>query len=256
MPDTQRRPLGAVPSPADHRDFIAQALPPLQHSTLPPVHLTPNLPPVRDQGQEGTCVGHALVGILDYYENKSGWGRKLSVRDAYAGARLLEPVAGEGAQPRAALKNAQQAGVCPETDWPYIAGTAGTPSNQAESHRPPNRVGAYAQVGRTVADLRGALVHQGPLLVVIPVTDGFWTPDAHGQVTYKGAVAGYHAVALVGYDETRQAFRLRNSWGAAWGEGGYCWLPYGHPITEAWTLTAVLTAQSGPARPWWAFWQT
>ena len=31
---------------------------------------------------------------------------------------------------------------------------------------------------------------------------------------------------LVGYDETRQAFRLINSWGQAWGDHGYSWIDY------------------------------
>jgi hypothetical protein len=49
---------------------------------------------------------------------------------------------------------------------------------------------------------------------------------------------GGHAVAAMGYDdrlsvrhpyagsESRGAILIRNSWGAAWGDGGYGWLPY------------------------------
>ena len=38
--------------------------------------------------------------------------------------------------------------------------------------------------------------------------------------------SNYHAMALVGYDEDRQAFRLINSWGRLWGDHGYAWISY------------------------------
>ncbi len=36
-----------------------------------------------------------------------------------------------------------------------------------------------------------------------------------------------HAAVVVGYDDGRAAFRVRNSFGQAWGEGGDFWVPYG-----------------------------
>ncbi|MDP6954012.1 MAG: C1 family peptidase, partial [Alphaproteobacteria bacterium] len=35
-----------------------------------------------------------------------------------------------------------------------------------------------------------------------------------------------HAMVLVGYDDMRQAFKLINSWGQRWGEGGFGWIAY------------------------------
>ena len=36
-----------------------------------------------------------------------------------------------------------------------------------------------------------------------------------------------HAIVLVGWDDSRGAWRLRNSWGPDWGEDGYMWIAYG-----------------------------
>lgn len=37
---------------------------------------------------------------------------------------------------------------------------------------------------------------------------------------------GGHAVALVGYDDSKKAFLVRNSWGVNWGLAGYFWISY------------------------------
>ena len=37
---------------------------------------------------------------------------------------------------------------------------------------------------------------------------------------------GGHAVVAVGYDDSKQDFIVRNSWGPSWGIGGYCMMPY------------------------------
>jgi hypothetical protein len=37
---------------------------------------------------------------------------------------------------------------------------------------------------------------------------------------------GRHMMVIVGYDDDDNAFKIRNSWGAGWGKGGYCNLSY------------------------------
>lgn len=56
-------------------------------------------------------------------------------------------------------------------------------------------------------------------------------------------VEGGHPVDAVGYDDnlvikhpdgtaTMGALRIRNSWGTAWGEAGYGWLPYEYVLKQ------------------------
>lgn len=50
--------------------------------------------------------------------------------------------------------------------------------------------------------------------------------------TYYGSndpttdVAGGHAMAVVGYDDARQAFKIQNSWGADFADDGFFWMDY------------------------------
>jgi C1A family cysteine protease len=54
-------------------------------------------------------------------------------------------------------------------------------------------------------------------------------------------VMGGHCVVAVGYDNSTRNFIIRNSWGAGWGKGGYCMMPYEYLITpqlasDFWTI--------------------
>lgn len=257
---TQPYSLGAHPSAPDSRDYHVAAFLPEARPPLPAKwDFTGFCQPIRNQGAEGTCVGHALAsGVMGYEERTAPsvaepYNRTLSVRDAYQGARMLEPVNGEGAQPRAAFKYAQQQGLCLEADWPYKVQSPGQAGAGAPASRAQNRIKTYSRVTLTADDLKDAMYWHGPLLAVVEVTDGFWTPDGDDKVHHRGAVAGLHAITLVGWDDGRKAFRLRNSWGTDWGHAGYCWLPYEHPIAEAWAATPDLIdgKPQAPDVPWW-----
>jgi Papain family cysteine protease len=68
-----------------------------------------------------------------------------------------------------------------------------------------------------------------------------WTP----QDSY---IVGDHATCIVGYDEAKQAFKVRNSWGPYWGEEGYVWIGYEAfelPFTGA--LAITLSDEYDPA---------
>jgi C1A family cysteine protease len=56
---------------------------------------------------------------------------------------------------------------------------------------------------------------------------------------------GGHAVLVSGYNQVTRRFKVRNSWGADWGDRGYFYLPYDyvfarHYASEAWVIQDVL----------------
>ncbi|HOA06363.1 MAG TPA: C1 family peptidase, partial [Spirochaetota bacterium] len=36
-----------------------------------------------------------------------------------------------------------------------------------------------------------------------------------------------HAIVIVGWDDSKKSFLIKNSWGEDWGEKGYMWIEYG-----------------------------
>jgi len=42
----------------------------------------------------------------------------------------------------------------------------------------------------------------------------------------SGTARGGHALPIVGYDDSKNAFRFMNSWGTGWPDGGFAWVDY------------------------------
>jgi len=74
--------------------------------------------------------------------------------------------------------------------------------------------------------IKRALVSHGPVAAAVYVTDAF--QNYAGGVFDEGASGRInHAIAIVGWDDARSAWHVRNSWGPDWGEDGYIWIRYG-----------------------------
>ncbi|MBN1902852.1 C1 family peptidase [Candidatus Sumerlaeota bacterium] len=63
-------------------------------------------------------------------------------------------------------------------------------------------------------------------------------------------LVGLHALCVVGYNDTYQAFLVVNSWGTGWGQSGYAWLSYDFVrryVVEAWRFYDSTSFYSNPA---------
>jgi hypothetical protein len=78
----------------------------------------------------------------------------------------------------------------------------------------------------TVAQLKEALIEHGPIAVPM-VFDDCLRDYRSGVFNEKTAGEVGHVVLLVGWDDAKQAWLIKNSWGADWGEKGFGWIKYG-----------------------------
>lgn len=86
-------------------------------------------------------------------------------------------------------------------------------------------VGGYLKMGE-VKDIKEALCRYGVLSTTINATkffshykSGIFDEDAEGNIN--------HAINIVGWDDSKNAWLIRNSWGTWWGMKGYAWVEYG-----------------------------
>jgi cathepsin L len=94
----------------------------------------------------------------------------------------------------------------------------------------------------SVATLKQAIIERGPISVSVRATSNF--QGYAGGVFYEAAPAhdSNHAVVLVGWDDAKGAWLLRNSWGTSWGETcgygserGYMWIAYNSSNVGRWS---------------------
>ncbi len=179
--------------------------------------------PVKDQGNCGSCWAFGTHGafegsyaILNKVQINSSEQDTLDCSGAgdcgggwWAYDYLVKTGSAEEANyPYHAVKETcQSAAVRPykATVWGYVNSRVAVPS---------------------VAELKKALCKYGPLGVAVAVTPAFKAYKS-GVFNESSSADVNHAVTLIGWDDSKQAWRIKNSWGIGWGESGYMWIAYG-----------------------------
>lgn len=226
--------LGALKDPFDERDYLIKDYL-IKDMALPnKIDLSDQMLPMRDQGAEGSCVSFAACAVKESEEINEGY---LSTRNLYE--KIRQPSG--GAFPRDALKVLTDYGVPPETCQAYVANSITPTCHNADELAKPNKIKGYARLN-TIDEMKQSLYQNGAFLIACSVTKNWFNVGTDGLIFEGGDIVGYHAVALVGYDDELQLIRFKNSWGDKWGDGGYGYLSYSHMssiLTDAWSAVDI-----------------
>lgn len=257
MPDHGR---GAMLSPPDSRDYEFTA----HHYGAPAAGLLPAqvdlrggatptrqrpVGPVRNQGQHGSCVGHAGSELREALRVAAGAPfTRYSPLFTWWGARFREGSQAQdvGCAPRDALESMRADGTCPEQLDPYESGrydVAPTPTMLAAAKR--FRLGSYHAIA-TADEARQALATGTPVMITVPVNAAFDATGSDGVLSAAALACRdfNHAVLMVGYTEYWAV--VQNSWSEQWGNQGWFYFPlsaWGDGfVGEAWTASLRVTA--------------
>ena len=250
------RRYGAIRDAADHRDKVMR-LSAVRALPLPPsCDESQWLGPVRDQGDEGSCVGHGWAGHADWLFRKFGpshFSLNLSPQFVYYKCREMDGTLPDdaGSEVRTGAKVFNQFGICPEANDPYGPLTMNEePTPLALSAALNYQGGAYHRLP-TILDMKCCLASGYCFVDGMQVFQSFESNyvDGSGNVPMPQAdenLLGGHCTLTIGYDDNHKnldgsfgAIHKRNSWGSNWGDGGNFWLPYDYVaryVTDAWIL--------------------
>jgi len=253
-PSVPSRRYGWLPDLPDHRDHLF-AVPHTIAANLPTsVDLRPKCPPVLDQGQLGSCTANALANahLFNQMAQTGGTDALPSRLFIYWNERDLEGSvkSDSGAQIRDGIKVLAKLGAPPESLWPYdIAKFTIKPPAAAYKSGLTHQAVDYQRVTQSLPQLKGTLAAGFPFVFGFAVYESFESE----AVAKSGIVPmpspterslGGHAVMAVGYDDSKQVFRVENSWGPGWGQKGFFTIPYAYLgsaelASDFWTIRLV-----------------
>lgn|SRR5215212_101189 len=272
--DNNNKGLGWVPDVPDARDHM--------FSITKPEFLTKPLPPkidlreqqamssvpILDQGELGSCTANAISVAMTFATIKQG-GKTLKLNQVtlgdgnifipsrlfiYYNERVMEGSVSSdaGAMLRDGIKSVNKEGACKEATWPYIIPQFTTkPSDVAYTEAQGHQALMYRRLNnRDINQIKGCVAQGFPFVFGFAVFQSFMSRQVAttGMMPMpnlsKENMIGGHAVLGVGYDDSKQVFIVRNSWGTGWGDKGYFYMPYKY-ITNTnycddfWTITLM-----------------
>jgi len=206
------------------------------------VDWTEKMSPVKDQGQLGSCVGFAVAAMKEWQEQiehdkEVAEGKKyereedyydLSEAWIYWNCKKIDPWPdSEGTSIRCAMQVLHRIGVPCEDAYPYSDQFEGSPKRWAKLIAKWGLIDSYYRCNG-IDDLKIALPN-GPVVIGVACFREIFFVDDTGVIPYPAnpdEMLGGHAVCAVGYDDSKQLVKFKNSWSFAWGQNGYGYLPY------------------------------
>lgn len=234
--------------------MVAQQSGPLGHlplATAKKYDCSAMLPPIESQGQCGSCWLFAGKTACEGALCQANGGRPQSLSAQY----FMSCPGGHGGcngdWPATVLEHARTHGLPLTSDYgPYVGQRTACEAKEGLAFFRLSRWG-FVEATPGVAStqrLKDCMQEFGPLSVAVAAGDGWGRYS--GGVHRGGSRQVNHAVVLTGWDDDmlpgRTVWRLRNSWGSSWGEGGNMWIEEG---ADQVGTRATYAAAEGRPRP-------
>ena len=78
----------------------------------------------------------------------------------------------------------------------------------------------------TVEEIKRALILYGSVVSMIHY-DKCWKLYGGGTFNEEDNGGGTHFVLIIGWDDSKKSWLVKNSYGKEWGEAGFSWIKYG-----------------------------
>ncbi len=181
------------------------------------------LQPIRNQGGCGSCWAFSVTAVLESLHMIKFGHSNLDLAEQ----TLVSTCSGAGNCSGGyfdAFDYLKNPGLPNESSDPYRASNTSCKSSLAAAAK----IVRWSYVGHenrepTTDELKAAILKYGPISVEVNGSFG-----AYSGGVFNRCVSGSsnHMVTLEGWDDTDQAWIMRNSWGTSWGENGYMRIKY------------------------------
>jgi hypothetical protein len=202
--------------------------------TLPPSRdLSAWFPTPGDQGQQGSCVawavGYALKSYQEAVERKQAHNQAFVFSPAYIYNQIKTNGCANGSSIKDALNLLKSEGVTTMAQFPYDVNDCNRmPTSTDKSNARPYAIAEWRTVPlNNEAEVKSHIASGFPVAIGMYIDDAFEALGPGQTYTgHSGQERGGHALVVTGYDDSRGAFKVINSWGTHWGDNGFGWISY------------------------------
>jgi KDEL-tailed cysteine endopeptidase len=202
--------------------------------------------PVKNQEQCGSCWAFSATGALEGAHFVKSGGSLVSLSEQMlVDCDTTDSGCGGGSMDSAFDWAAQAGGLCAESAYAYT-GHAGSCAAAKCARVPGSAPASHVDVEPTDAALMAAVAAQPVAVAIEADQSGF---QFYSSGVFSGACGTQldHGVLLVGYGTSAAGvayYKVKNSWGAAWGQQGYVLLQRGGGHEGG--MCGILTSASYP----------
>lgn len=197
-----------------------------------------SMPLVKSQGSVGSCVAHSICLVAEYFNKKQyDIDNILSVGYIY-GNRVPPLNKTEGMITRFAIANFCVDGTPLATEFPLhcevpeIIDAVAKVKDSLHDKAAQFRFTSYVKVSKP-EEIKTALMDGNPVIFAVDWYKN--TKVKNGIITSpRKEKTGGHAMVIYGWDAN--GWKIQNSWGANWGNGGCAIWPYEYKIREAYAI--------------------
>ncbi len=200
-----------------------------------------NTPPPVSQGHSQTCAGFASAyGIMGYYLGNGNVSTDYSKVGSPTFIYNLCKVSSDcsdgcelyASNGKGIVQQLEAKGCCTWSSLPFDESsycnysTTSTQNSEASA----NKVKSCYKISdndKANASVIKSILYSGkPILIGSDLDASFQGANASFIWKTRTGSTGGHAMVVMGYDDSKNAFKILNSWGTSWGDNGYGWIDY------------------------------
>jgi C1A family cysteine protease len=215
--------------------------------------------PPKNQGDVPCCVSSAIISCMEILDDIKPPSEMLSTLFHYYNSRS-EKNKLENLDIRTGIKAAVKHGVCPNNfhDYSITKDNAFiTPSEVAYNEAKKRKIETYDKNNKIqyyrISTYGNLALWKSALYKKKTIAIGFWKTEAYNKIINRETDThddvknlksdSGHAVAVIGYNDRKKAFIIRDSFGQHIGDNGHWFLPYdlldSDLILESWVIGKI-----------------
>jgi C1A family cysteine protease len=193
------------------------------------VDLRNKCPPIYDQEEFGNSIINAITSLIEFHELRQN--QYINISRLFIHYNVLQDH--QEITVDTCIKTINQYGTCQESSWPYCNKIKERPSENCYNEAIKNyKCIEFKELTQDLEQLKQCILSGFPFMVGIYLYDNFniYSPDIPMPINNNNI--GGIIIMIIGFDDDKQKFIFRGSFGTNYADKGYGYIPYEYIINS------------------------